>query len=318
MPNAMMHHMTTCVALAFCSLPKAVSIGYRHPRTRGGRLASPHSTLRATAVPAVTALAGGADGGLVPPADGGLVPPAGGGGGSGGRGPDDSGDSGESLPSAFFAWLVGDQYRRAAIAGASWLTAVTWSVRLAQREADKPSGLELGGRGAADKFGRCGTPAAFSGQWVLCGSENFDEYLTSMGVSSLHRRYACSASVSQTIQSCVEGGSPVLHVCVRNQLGTRCEKCTMDGKPIRSVDVRGADIIKVFSVDAPHGPAQRAPVCVTEVRHSRNGVMYERRYLAPDGLMVMELTSPSGVVARRIFKKAPDAPPRAASAALAV
>lgn len=297
MPNAMAQHMTTCFALALCSLPKAASIGHRHQgRTRGGRLAGSHAiSVRAAAAPAAATLGGGMDGGVAPPGGNG-------GGDSGGSGPEDGGATGPGLTSAIMAWLMSDHYRRAAVAGASWAAAVTWSVQMAQREAEVTATQQLANNASTEHAEP--TPAAFSGQWVLSSSENFDEYLTSMGVSPLHRRYACSASVSQTIESCVEDGKPVLTVCVRNQLGTRCEKCTMDGKPVRSVDVRGADIIKIFSVDKPQGPTQCAPVCVTEVRHSRNGVMYERRYLSPDGCMVMELTSPSGTVARRIFKKA--------------
>jgi hypothetical protein len=72
---------------------------------------------------------------------------------------------------------------------------------------------------------------------------------------------------------------------------------------VRSQDVRGDDIVKVTSLSKP-ASGQCGPVCVTEVRHSRNGVMYERRYLTTEGAMVMELTSPSGVVARRIFRRA--------------
>ncbi|KAG8467775.1 hypothetical protein KFE25_006827 [Diacronema lutheri] len=302
MPNAMAHHMTTCVALALCSLPKASSMGYRHPRARaGGRLAGSHSlSARAAAAPIAAALGGGLGGGVVPPRGG-----DGRGDSDGGAsGPEDGAEPGPGLSSAFFAWLLSDQYRRAAVAGASWAAAVTWSVQLARHEADAPMSAQLAGTSAdAAAAAAARTPAAFSGEWVLSGSENFDAYLTSMGVSALHRRYACAASVSQTIETGVEEGSPVLTVCVRNQLGTRCERCAMDGRPVRSVDVRGAAIVKVFSLTKPNR-GECAPVCVTELRHSRNGVMYERRYLRADGAMVMELTSPSGIVARRIFTRA--------------
>ncbi|KAJ1627160.1 hypothetical protein T492DRAFT_1027118 [Pavlovales sp. CCMP2436] len=297
MPSAMAHHMTTCLALALCSLPKASS---SHPRTRVGRLAG--SRIRVHTSAPISAALGGGLGGV-----GGLVPPGSGGGsgGSGGLGPGDGVQDSPDEYRSLVAWLVGDKGRRAAIAGAGWVAAVTWSVELARSEAGNAPGIIVERNAGVSERVVVSSPAAFSGRWVLSASENFDAYLQSVGVSALHRRYACSASVSQNIETATRDGAPALAVCVINQLGTRCEISPIDGKPVRSQDVRGDDIVKVTSLGKP-ALGQCGPVCVTEVRHSRNGVMYERRYLTAEGAMVMELTSPSGVVARRIFKKAPE------------
>jgi hypothetical protein len=328
MANAMMpHHVGAYLALALCSLPKMAAVGFRLPRSRPGSFAGRVSAIR-TALPLRTSLAvvpGALGGGL----QGGVTPPRGGDGNSGGDGrggdqggwgrADDGADDGFDLSSGFFTWLASDQVRRAAFAGVGWAAALTWTVQVAQREVDVDVGARVAAAAAAaDETSALAAagPAAFAGVWVLSGSENFDAYLASVGVSSLHRRYACSASVSQTIEACVEDGRPALSVCVRNQLGSRCEKSPMDGKSISSVDARGEPLTKTTSV-APPCAGEFGPVCVTEVRHSRNGVMYERRFLGADGTMVMELTSPSGVVARRIFSKQapmcapPDAPPSA-------
>lgn len=280
-------HITWSLALAVC-LPKAASVGFRVPRGRNNRFRSSQSSAR-------MAIAG-----VLPRAGetaqfAGPLPP-GGGYGSNGRGGRDDGksDPEDDSISSFLAWLVSDQGRRAAVAGVSWAAALTCSVQVAQREVVTPAGPQVvEGDGLA----------TFSGVWVLSESQNFDAYLASIGVSPLHRRYACSASVSQTIESRVENGHPALAVQVRNQLGVRSEMCMVDGKPTRSQDVRGDEIVKVTTVAQP-ADGQRGPVCVTEVRHSRIGIMHERRYLTTSGAMVMELTSPAGVTALRIYKKA--------------
>jgi len=290
MPSAPLHHMATCMAFALCSLPKAASTGFRIPR--GQRLSQISARGHSSGFPvqAVDSAGGGIDG-IVPPGDG-----------RGGRGRGDDGEglnpSGDDPMTALIAWLSSDAGRTAAVASFTWFATVGISTDMAIREAKRLPSRAGGAESAALDSG----PACFAGEWVLSGSENFDRYLESLGVSSLHRRYACSATVTHIIQASTSGGATELKVCVKNGLGTRCETCRVDGSAIKTQDARGADVIKVNRWARGAG-AQGFPICETEVRHSINGLLHERRYIRPDGCMVMELTSPTGVKAQRIFIK---------------
>ena len=137
-----------------------------------------------------------------------------------------------------------------------------------------------------------GGPIDFSGEWELEKSENFDKYLESMGVSPLHRKYALGAKVSHKITQ-PSGGREVT-VCVVNKLGTKCETLVTNGKAVASTDAQKAPITKRTKWEAG------GKRLVTRVE-TPDGARADARTIAK-AKMVMEITSPSGVVARRIFR----------------
>lgn len=290
-------HALACVAITFCSLPKAATFEHRLAHLRARQHAVVRTPLARRLALRASSLAVDGGGG------GGGIDDGRGAGGGGSRGDGNDGARGDDGGDSFFSpieWILTDPRRRAAAVAASWGYAVATSVELVQHEARR----EAGAPGVAGGGGAAAASASFSGEWELSASENFDRYLESVGVSALHRRYAVGAKVSQMIEEVSAGGRTALKVCVRNQLGTRCEEIMVGGPPVTSTDVRGEEVVKKCCWESSGG----ARVCATETKHATKGLMRERRYIRPDGTMVMELTSPSGVTALRIFRRVADAP----------
>mmetsp|Transcript_18016 Transcript_18016/g.53574 ORF Transcript_18016/g.53574 Transcript_18016/m.53574 type:complete len:260 (-) Transcript_18016:35-814(-) len=144
----------------------------------------------------------------------------------------------------------------------------------------------------------------FSGTWQLAKSENMDDYLKSLNVSAVHRRIARGAWITHEIE---HPSKDELKICVVNKLGRKCENVKV-GEPVESTDTYGKPVSKLATWDAD---------ALRVATDSTVGRVSERRFMRGDA-MVMELTSPAGVTAYRIFSRPAAAPAVRGGAAKAV
>lgn len=142
----------------------------------------------------------------------------------------------------------------------------------------------------------------FSGHWRLDRSENFDEYLKSLNVSATHRGFAVRASIEHLIRRRPEKDQATYEMCVVNRLGQKCEVFRVGNEPtvIASSDARGDPVTKKIDWE---DSGKR--VLVTQVDSVAGRLVDKRKLNNPDE-MVMELISPTNVVAYRIFRRVPD------------
>lgn len=153
---------------------------------------------------------------------------------------------------------------------------------------------------AADKT--AADPHSFAGTWKLARSENMDAYLKSLNVSATHRRLAAGASVVHEIE---QDSWDCVDVCVVTRLGKSREQQTV-GAARPGKDQYGRPITKRTTWEG------RKLKTTTE---SEVGTVTDVRERMGEG-MVITLTSPAGVVARRFFERA-GAAPAAVPAAMA-
>lgn len=133
-------------------------------------------------------------------------------------------------------------------------------------------------------------PHSFAGTWKLARSENMDAYLKSLNVSATHRRLAAGASVVHEIE---QDSRDCVDVCVVTRLGKSREQQTV-GAARPGKDQYGRPITKRTTWEG------RKLKTTTE---SEVGSVTDVRERMGDG-MVITLTSPAGVVARRFFERA--------------
>lgn len=145
---------------------------------------------------------------------------------------------------------------------------------------------------AADKT--AADPHSFAGTWKLARSENMDAYLKSLNVSATHRRLAAGASVVHEIE---QDSRDCVDVCVVTRLGKSREQQQV-GAARPGKDQYGRPITKRTTWEG------RKLKTTTE---SEVGTVTDVRERAGEG-MVITLTSPDGVVARRFFERTGAAP----------
>ena len=144
-------------------------------------------------------------------------------------------------------------------------------------------------------------PDSFAGTWKLARSENMDAYLKSLNVSAAHRRLAAGASVTHEIE---QTGRDCVDVCVVTRLGKSREQqkvgATRTGK-----DQYKRPITKRTTWESGNK--------LKTTTESEVGTVTDVRERVGDG-MVITLTSPDNVVARRYFERVGGGPVVAASA----
>ena len=144
-------------------------------------------------------------------------------------------------------------------------------------------------------------PNSFAGTWKLARSENMDAYLKSLNVSAAHRRLAAGASVTHEIE---QTGRDCVDVCVVTRLGRSREQqkvgATRTGK-----DQYKRPITKRTTWESGNK--------LKTTTESEVGTVTDVRERIGDG-MVITLTSPANVVARRYFERVGGGPVVAASA----
>ena len=134
-------------------------------------------------------------------------------------------------------------------------------------------------------------PDSFAGTWKLARSENMDAYLKSLNVSAAHRRLAAGASVTHEIE---QTGRDCVDVCVVTRLGKSREQqkvgATRTGK-----DQYKRPITKRTTWESGNK--------LKTTTESEVGTVTDVRERVGDG-MVITLTSPANVVARRYWRPA--------------
>mmetsp|Transcript_10419 Transcript_10419/g.25134 ORF Transcript_10419/g.25134 Transcript_10419/m.25134 type:complete len:215 (+) Transcript_10419:62-706(+) len=139
---------------------------------------------------------------------------------------------------------------------------------------------------------------SFAGSWVLEKVEgDFDALLKEQGQGYMMRRMAKSMGYGVgKVHQTIEQDGDVLTITITNPKGTTVMKFTVNGEEQDSRDPMEDKPVKIL-------PQWDGDALVLATRNSAGAALPTTRRFLRDEEMVMELTTPNGVSAKRVFAR---------------
>ena len=138
----------------------------------------------------------------------------------------------------------------------------------------------------------------FSGKWTLCRSENFENFLKSMGYNIVLRKLALAMKTTQKIK---QHGAERMEICISNLQGTTEANILLNGTDNKYVHPDGSNVSEIATWD-DNKTVLTSKIVKIHPKKKTTFKMTVKRYMI-NNEMVNEMTDSKGITTKRIYSK---------------